>query len=91
MGGKSEMSLGASDEIRLSMKTEIKTGGLIKVFGGVNLTSYLGLLVETALSVKFEFGEVHMKTKSMTVDMKEVTVTGDDVNLSTAAVSATGI
>jgi hypothetical protein len=34
---------------------------------------------------------VHMHTKSMTVDMKEVTVTGDDVNLSTAAVSATGI
>ncbi len=91
MGGKSEMKLGASDEIRLSMKMEIKTGGLIKVFGGVNITSYLGLLVETAQSVKFEFGAVHMQTKSMTVDLKDVTVTGDDVNLSTAAVSATGL
>ncbi len=91
MGGKSEMKLGASDEIRLSMKMEIKTGGLIKVFGGINITSYLGLLVETAQSIKFEFGTVHMKTKGMTVDMKEVTVTGDDVNLSTAAVSATGL
>lgn len=71
MGGKSEMILGASDEIVLAMAMEIKTGGAIEVYGGIALTSFLGALIETALSVKFEYGAVHMKTKSMTIELKE--------------------
>ena len=84
MGGKSEMILGASDEIVLAMAMEIKTGGAIEVFGGIALTSFLGALIETAMSVKFEYGAVHMKTKSMTIELKEAATV--DV---TAGVNAT--
>jgi hypothetical protein len=63
---------------------EIKTGGGMEVFGGIALTSFLGALIETAMSVKFEYGAVHMKTKSMTIELKEAATV--DV---TAGVNAT--
>jgi len=88
MGGKSEMTLGATDEINLSVATEIKTGAAIEVFGGVALTTFLGALIETAMSAKFEFGAVHMKTKGITIDLKEVGVdTNGGAKVETAPVN----